>query len=363
MKFYTLGISSLFGLIGFIPIFTNPVQAQECSVAPGGSSSIICAKVYNATPQRVQISGAVGELTVNTNPQMGSEIRAFTAAAPSNNSLSPNNVLETATYARADLQFNDGTLVWLKPDTQVTLSSDQTCSLDALQNNALASGIQPSGNQRLCLLSGSALIIAPAKRISSLIVKTDEATVWNPPSIYLVTRNETKKRTEVFVFSGDQIGSVATSANTQTLCGVDATQLQSSCAFRVNGGEYLTVTNQGKSLVKPFDLPAWVVTDPFFEPLRANTRLREIGGTAVLAQGASIQTPTAMNAIQFAQPSLLRTVEYQKFAADSDCPIEGVSDVPLGLAQLSPAQFNPLVLTPPPAYIPPPPPKPIRGMW
>ena len=98
MKFYPLSISSLFGLMGFIPLLTAPVQAQECPITAGDATPITCAQVYNATPERVQLSGAVGELNIETDPRKGAEVRAFTTAAPSlGNSLYPNNVLETAT--------------------------------------------------------------------------------------------------------------------------------------------------------------------------------------------------------------------------------------------------------------------------
>jgi hypothetical protein len=364
MKFYTISISSLLGFMGFIPFLTAPVQAQECPITAGGASAITCAKVYNATPERVQLSGAVGELNIDTDPRKGSEIRAFTTAAPSpGNSLYPNNVLETATYARADLQFNDGTLVWLKPDTQVTLSDDNRCE-PALSQNSVSMVIPSSVNQKLCLLSGSVLVMTPANsniNRSNLTVKTDEATVWNPATIYLVTRNQQQKRTEIFVFSGNQVASVATSPNIKTTCGNDSQQLRSNCGFRVMAGEYLTVTNQGRSLVKPFDLPAWVVTDPFFAPLRANTSLRELGGNAVMSQGVSLQPPVAMNTIQTVQPGLLKTFSYQ---ASTYCPMKGVSDIPLAVTQLPPPQFNPFIIPPAPVLAPVPyTPPPIRGMW
>ena len=364
MKNYTLGISSLLGFIGLIPLLNSPVQAQECSVSPDGSRSINCAKIYNATPDRVELSGAVGEVRIDTNPQLAPTIGAFAVAAPtSGNALVPNNVLETVTYAKAHLQFDDGTLVWLKPETQIGLSDGRSCEWNPTMDR---SGIQPSANQRLCLLKGSILVMTPASG-SALRVMTDEATVTTPSTTYLLTRNEKKQRTEIFVFSGNRIASVLTSANTQTLCGSDAQQPRSNCSFRLSAGEYLSVTNQGQSIVKPFDAPAWVVLDPFFAPVRANTAIQARGeSAAIVAQSAGLQPPTAMNTLQTTQTSLVKTLSYKKFA--SDCPISAINETPLGFAQLPPAQFNPHRM-PPPVLVPqaapyiPPTPRPVRGLW
>ena len=362
MKNYTLGISSLLGVMGLIPLLSSPVQAQECSVSPDGSRSINCAKIYNATPDRVELSGAVGELRVETNPQLAPTIGAFAVAAPAtDNALFPNNVLETATYAKAHLQFDDGTLVWLKPETQVGFSNGRTCEWNPSLDR---SGMQLSANQRLCLLKGSILIMTPAGG-SVLRVMTDEATVTTPSTTYLLTRNDKKQRTEIFVFSGNRIASVLTSPNIQTLCGSEAQQPQSNCSFRVTAGEYLSVANQGRSMVKPFDAAAWVVLDPFFAPVRANTVIQADGKTtAMVAQSAGLQPPTAMNTLQTAQASLVNTVRYEQFA--SDCPIGAINPAFLGFAELPPAQFNPHRMPPPaiaPQAAPYSPPLPVRGLW
>jgi hypothetical protein len=362
MKNYTLGISSFFGVIGLIPLLTSPVQAQECSVSPNGSRSINCAKIYNATPDRVELSGAVGELRVETNPQLEPTISAFAVAAPAaGNALLPNNVLETVTYAKAHLQFDDGTLVWLKPETQVGFSDGRNCEWNPSMDR---SGIQQSANQRLCLMKGSILVMTPA-RGSALRVMTDEATVTTPSTTYLLTRNEKKQRTEIFVFSGNRNASVLTSSNTQTLCGSDAQQPQSNCSFRLSAGESLSVTNQGRSVVKPFDAAAWIVLDPFFAPIRANTTIQARGeSTAIVAQSAGLQPPTAMNTMQTTQASLVRTLSYEQFA--SDCPISAINEISLGFAELPPAQFNPHRM-PPPVFVPQAapyiPPAPVRGLW
>ena len=363
MKNHTLGVSSLLGMLGLIPLLTSPVQAQECSVSPNGSRAVNCAKIYNATPGRVELSGAVGQLPIETDPRLQPTIGAFAVAAPSpGNALFPNNVLETATYAKAHLQFDDGTLVWLKPETQVGLSDGRNCEWNPSMDR---SGMQQSANQRLCLLTGSILIMTPANK-AGLTVMTDEATVTTPSTVYLVTRDQKKQRTEIFVFTGSRNAAVLTSANTQTLCGSDAQQPQSNCSFRVTAGNYLSVANQGRSLVKPFDSAAWVVLDPFFAPIRANTAIQARGESAeIVAQSAGLQPPSAMSTLEIAQASLMQTLSYEKFA--SDCPISAVNEVSLGFAELPPAEFNPRVM--PPVIVPqavpyiPPTPRPIRGLW
>lgn len=364
MKNCTLGVSSLLGMLGLIPLLTSPVQAQECSVSPNGSRAVNCANIYNATPDRVELSGAVGELRVDTNPSQTPTVGAFAVAAPvTDNSFFPNNVLETATYAKAHLQFDDGTLVWLKPETQVGFSDGRSCEWNPTLER---SEIQPVRNQRLCLLKGSILVMTPAKG-AGLTVMTDEATVTNPSTTYLLTRNDKKQRTEIFVFSGNRRASVMTSSNTQTLCGSDAQELKSGCSFRVNSGEYLSVTNQGKSIIQPFDSAAWIVLDPFFAPIRANTTIQARGeSAAIVAQSAGLQPPAAMNTLESTQSSLVRSLQYEQFA--SDCPISAINETPLGFAQLPPAQFNPQRM-PPPAIVPqavpyiPPTPRPVRGLW
>jgi hypothetical protein len=364
MKKYTLGISSLLGAIGLIPLLSSPIQAQECSVSPDDTRFINCATIYNATPDRVELSGAVGELRIETNPQLPPTIGAFAVAFPAtDNSLFPNNVLETVTYAKAHIQFDDGTLVWLKPETQVGLIKGRTCEWNPSLDR---SGIQLPANQRLCLLKGSILVMGPASG-SVLRVMTDEAMVTTPSTTYLLTRNDKKQRTEIFVFTGNRIASVLTSANTQSLCGNDAQQPRSNCSFRVTAGEYLSVTNQGRAMVKPFDAAAWVVLDPFFAPVRANTAIQADGKTAAMvAQSAGLQPPTAMNTLQSAQASLVNTVRYEQFA--SDCPIGAINPAFLGFAELPPAQFNPHRM-PPPVLVPqadpyiPPAPRPVRGLW
>ncbi len=363
MKNYTLGISSLLGFIGLFPLLNSPVQAQECPVSADGSRSVNCAKIYNATPDRVELSGAVGQVRIETDPRLEPTISAFAVADPSpGNSLFPNNVLETATYSKAHLQFDDGTLVWLKPETQVGLSNGRNCEWNPSMDTTR---IQQSANQRLCLLKGSILVMTPASS-SGLRVMTDEATVTTPSTTYLLTRNDKKQRTEIFVFTGNRIAAVLTSANTQSLCGNDAQQPRSNCSFRVTAGEYLSVTNGGKSMLKPFDAAAWVVLDPFFAPVRANTAIQATGeSAAIVAQSAGLQPPTAMNTLQASQASLVRTLSYERFA--SDCPISAINQTPLGLAELPPAEFNPHVMPPviAPQALPyiPPTPRPVRGLW
>lgn len=372
MKLSTLTLTSLLAIIGSISAPISLVQAQECPISSDGVRAISCAKIYNATPERVQLSGVVGEMTVETNTQ--SEVRTgpFTTVAPSpNNSLYPNNVLETTTYAKADLQFNDGSLVWVKPDTKLTLSSDDTCDLAPSMDKSV---VPQDINQKLCLLSGSILVITPTTNSyakSNLSVITDEATIWKPATVYLVSRHPKQERTEVYVFSGDQTARIFSTTDKKTICGINsnpsitgsATSSQSTCGSRLMAGEYMAITSQGTSVPKPFDLPAWVATDSFFAPLRENTSLRELGTTTALSQSASIQPPTALNTIQSIQPNLVKTVEFQQ---SIDCPIETTGVPPLGIAQLPPPQFNPVI--PPPAVIPTPipynpPPKPVRGMW
>ncbi len=370
MKNHTLGISSLFGLIGLFPLLAFPAQAQEeCTVVTNVPANVIppvnCAKIYNATPGRVEQSGAVGQLLIETDSRLAPTVNAFAVAYPSpGNTIFPNNVLETATYANAHLQFDDGTLVWMKPETQLGLSDGDTCEW-----NPSINAIQQSAKQKLCVVTGSILIMTPGRK-PGVLVRTDEATVSTPSNVYMVTRHQKKQRTEIFVFTGSRVASVLTSSNTQTFCGDETQQLQSGCSFRVVAGEYLSVTNQGKSMVKPFDAAAWVVLDPFFAPIRANTPMQAEGQSETLvAQSAGLQPPSALNTLQPAQSRLIKTLGYQQFA--SYCPISAIKETSFGFAELPPPQFNPRTMPPvivpqAPLYIPPnirSAPRPVRGLW
>lgn len=373
MKISTLSLSTLLGILGLIPLGMNPVQAQDCSVAP--SRSVTCAQIYNATPDRVQLSGSVGEQTIDTLPQRGKAVGPFTISAPSvDANLYPNNILQTVTYAKANLQFNDGSLVWIKPDTRVTFTAGNNCQVNILNNesafNSPRADLVQNTDQKLCLLSGSMLVINPnSSRVAqaNLTVLTDEATIWKPASIYLITRNPKQNRTEVFVFSSDQNARITSTMDTNTICGISSNRSlnapsQSTCGFRLRAGEYMTVTADNTSAPKPFDLPAWVATDPFFAPIRANTAINTLGNDSFAEATLAIQPQTAMKTIESIQPSLVNSVLSLQ---SEECPIDVIGFTPLGLAQLPAPQFNPVIPPPPPAPTPRPyiPPRPVRGMW
>lgn len=378
MKLSTLSLSTLFGILGLIPLGMKPVQAQECPISPDGSRSVTCARIYNATPGRVQLSGAVGEQTIDTLSE-NEVVSPFTVSASSADAnLYPNNVLETVTYARANLEFNDGSLVWIKPDTRVTLTPGNNCQVGILSNqppvNPNRVGVRPNTNQQLCLLSGSVLVMTPTNSRfdrASLSVLTDEATIWKPASIYLVTRNPKQNRTEIFVFSSDQSARVSSTMDTNTICGITPNRAlsnapsQSTCGFRLRAGEYMTVTRDNTSVPRPFDLPAWVATDPFFAPIRANTALNALGNDSLAIAAMSAQPPTTIKTIEAIRPSVVNSVLSLQ---SEECPIETVSIPPLGLARTPDPVFNPVIKEEPvtPQVVPPtrPPQRsPVRGLW
>ncbi|MEB3309543.1 MAG: hypothetical protein VKJ02_04870 [Snowella sp.] len=378
MKLSTLSFSTVLGILGVIPMGVNSLQAQECAVSPDGSRSITCAKIYSATPGRVQLSGAVGEQTIDTLSQ-DEVVNTFAVSALSNDAnLYPNNVLETVTYARANLEFNDGSLVWLKPDTRVTLTSSNNCQVGILSDqppvNPNRVGVRPNTNQRLCLLSGSLLVMTPTQSRfdrANLSVLTDEATIWKPASIYLVTRNPKQNRTSIYVFSGNRGARVSSTMDTNTVCGISPNRAlsstsssQSTCGFRLRAGEYMTVTRDNTSTPKPFDLPAWVAMDPWFAPIIANTTFNVLRSESLTEVAIAAQPSTTLKTIEYIQPSVINSIASLQSAI---CPIEIVEFAPLGIAQLPNPQFNPIIpprpVTPQVTPFTPPPTRPVRGLW
>lgn len=216
----------------------------------------------------------------------------------------------------------------------------------------------------LCLRSGSILVVSPSNQ-SKVSIVTDEGIVFTPGTIYLVSRDPAQQRTDIFVFSGG--GSARMLLNSNVACvdpvqaagfqGTSVSALEKECSFRASAGQYVSVTKNELSLPRSFDLPAWVATDPFFAPLRANTGLQLAGSSIQTAD--AFQPSTAMTTIAASQPPLIESVGLQT----SNCPVL-VGEDPFGGATAEANFLNPPVLPPKPApVIPPPRIKPIRGMW
>ena len=140
--------------------------------------------------------------------------------------------------------------------------------------------------------------------------------------------------------------------------GTSVSPLGKECRFRASAGQYVSVTKNELSLPRTFDLPAWVATDPFFAPLRANTAL-QLEGLAVQTEDA-FQPPIAAPMIAASQPPLMESVGLQT----TDCPVIAKEDS-FGGATAEANFLNPPMLeTKQSAPVTPPPrPQPIRGMW
>lgn len=402
MKIHHVIIPSLFSLMGVTVLDVAATQAQSSCASVNNTQGSSCADIYSATPNdRVRLNGDSKEYAkqglrppedfVQTTAPLVTD--TFSSFAPSNATLRKDptdpqnalNVLSTSTYARANLQLSDGSLVWTKPYTQIGLASGNSCSASNLYE---AQPGQPS--PVLCLSSGSVLVVAPPNQ-SRIAVATDEGTIFTPGTVYLVNRDAAMKRTEVFVFSGG--GSVRVLMPNDMACvspdGVTpGTRVQplgqgqsQECVARVRAGQYVTVTANSLSNPKPFDLPAWVATDPFFAPLRGEVPTEGVGElstqSATTNQIASVRTDMPMKMVQgspdmmssnvmqtinAAQPGLQESVGLQS----TDCPINAL--VPLGGATSEPKFVEVPKLeyqfVPPPAYVPAPvPPRPVRGLW
>lgn len=389
MKIHHVIIPSLFSLMGVTVLDVAATQAQaSCASVPNTPGSS-CADIYSATPERVQLTLGQREMMLNTaSPE---SLSTFANIAPSNATLrkdptdsSAFNVLTTGSYARADLQLSDGSLVWTKPYTQIGLASGNSCSVSNLYE---AQPGQPS--PVLCLRSGSVLVVAPPNQ-SQIAIATDEGTIFTPGTVYLINRDAAAQRTEVFVFSGG--GSVRVLMPNDMACvspdGVTpGTKVQplgqsQECVARVQAGQYVTVMANSLSNPKPFDLPAWVATDPFFAPLRGEVPTEGVGELSTqsatanqiasvrtdmpmkLVQGTPAMMPSSvMSSINAAQPGVQESVGLQS----NSCPTS-VTVSPGGAA--APLSFMPSpVLPPKPELVVPPPvmpvrpARPVRGLW
>jgi hypothetical protein len=370
MKIYNLTPAIILGILGATLTLTPSAKSQSVCPPPANARDarkareISCAEVYSATPERVKLNLGGRQLPVNTSS--GEKIGTFANFAPTQTPLRKDlsdkdafNVLTTANYARADLQLSDGSLVWTKPDSQIALSSGNSCGVNNLYESLPG---QPS--PILCLRSGSILVISPSNQ-SKVSVVTNEGIVFTPGTIYLVNRDLAQQRTDIFVFSGG--GSTRMLLNSNVACvdpvqaatfeGTSVAPLGKECRFRASGGQYVSVTKNELSLPKSFDLPAWVATDPFFAPLRANTGL-QLDSLAIQTEDA-FQPPIATPTIAASQPIFAETVGLQT----TDCPVIAKEDS-FGGATAEANFLNPPVLPPKPApVVPLPRIRPIRGMW
>ncbi|MGL5035110.1 MAG: FecR domain-containing protein [Microcystaceae cyanobacterium] len=380
MKINKLTISALFGVMGLTFTLTETAHSQSLCANNPSSSPANCAEIYSATPDRVKLNRveiievAPGESAnsqlsrvqfnrVMVRTEAPPTVGTFMNAAPANNVLSKGpkgsdslNILTTSSYARADLKLNDGSLVWTKPYTQVALANDQGCGV---KNLVLGSGTA-AGNSNLCLRSGSILVITPPNRANVSVV-TDEGTIFTPGTVYLVNRDAQRQRTEVFVFSGagplrvfpsNQIGCV------QSASPGAAIAPGQECKLRVESGQYVTVTATDLSLPKPFDLPAWVATDPFFAPLITNSNWQLPQTPESLT--ASLLPNVAAQSVTAAAPGVLDAMGIDQ----SGCTLN-VGNNPFGGASAAENFLLPpfLVQEKPPEirFIPSPPP--VRGLW
>lgn len=367
MKIDSLTPSLILGILGVGLILAPSAQSQPTCPAPTNlreARESSCAEIYSATPERVRLNLGGRELPVDTSS--AEKIGTFANFAPTQTLLRKDpsdprafNVLTTANYARADVQLSDGSLVWTKPYSQISFASGNSCGVSNLYESLPG---QPS--PILCLRSGSILVVTPSNQ-SQVSVVTDEGMVFTPGTIYLVNRNAAQKRTDVFVFSGGGAVRMLVNNNTacaspsQTMPGMTVNALGKECRFRIDAGQYVSVTSQDLSLPKSFDLPAWVATDPFFAPLRANTGLQLASSSPQTAD--AFPPSTASSAIAAVQTPLAESVISQ----ETNCSVMAAED-PFGGASAEANFLNPPVLPPKPAPVIPPPmpqPKTIRGMW
>jgi hypothetical protein len=367
MKIDSLTPSLILGILGVGLVLAPSAQSQPTCPAPTNlreARESSCAEIYSATPERVRLNLGGRDLPVDTSS--AEKIGTFANFAPTQTLLRKDpsdprafNVLTTANYARADVQLSDGSLVWTKPYSQIALASGNSCGVGNLYESLPG---QPS--PILCLRSGSILVVTPSNQ-SQVSVVTDEGMVFTPGTIYLVNRNAAQKRTDVFVFSGGGAVQMLVNNNTacaspsQTMPGMTVNALGKECRFRIDAGQYVSVTSQDLSLPKSFDLPAWVATDPFFAPLRANTGLQLASSSPQTAD--AFPPSTASSAIAAVQTPLAESVISQ----ETNCLVMAAED-PFGGASAEANFLNPPVLPPKPAPVIPPPmpqPKTIRGMW
>jgi hypothetical protein len=113
MKIYNLTPAIILGILGATLTLTPSAKSQPACPPPANAREareISCAEVYSATPERVKLNLGGRQLPVNTSSE--EKIGTFANFAPTQTLLRKDlsdkdafNVLTTANYARADLQF------------------------------------------------------------------------------------------------------------------------------------------------------------------------------------------------------------------------------------------------------------------
>ena len=196
--------------------------SQTCEIQRGRSSSLTCANIYEIISEVQVIPFNRSSITLTTGE---------TAV------LFQDDRLRTLWGSRAELQFNEGSLVWSNPDTVFEFTP---------------------GLRRIDLSSGAILVVtepgAPPVDVRTAELRTDPR-----GTAYVVQRNDVAAQTEVFALTDHPDGPLE----------IISTQADQP-SIELNSGELVRATREGFNPVEEFDLQLFYMNNSLVAGLGPN---------------------------------------------------------------------------------------------